>query len=357
VVETLLDSPTKWLSGDGPDAAIAVNCRVRLSRSLADFSFPARCSVDELRSIEERLVRALEDGNLPFKGCYCTLLNLDLREARFLIERQLVTEALVQAQGPRGVYIADDQCVSIMINGEDHLCHQVCASGFQLQEAWGCLNLIDDALAGTFDFAFDERLGYLNTDVGSIGTGLRAGVVVHLPALTMSGSIPTIEHQLPEDYHRIEVLFGNFNQGHGDLYELSNSATLGRSEEEIIFHLKEATVELMARERAAREAILAEGAYGLKDRIGRALGVARGAQMLELGEAMSILSSIRFGVATGLVDGHSVQHLNKLLVGAQSAHLEVKRAQRQATAEEKTPVSSELALNVERVHLFRTCFS
>lgn len=347
MIETLLDKPLQWLAGDGPEADLAVGSYGVLARNLADFPFPARCSDDERRAIEERVLGVLDNVPTLSGGQYCSLLRLPTRETRFLLERRLIVPDLVSGRGPRGVLIAEDQCASVMINGSDHIVVQVVASGLQLPEAWARLSTIDDALSNALDFAFHKRLGHLTASLGQTGTGLRAAAILHLPGLAMSSKTANLQHRLNADRHLFDGMYKLASETLGDLYLLSNQSTLGRSEEETLFHLRHCAMEVMGEEHAARDTMLNEMPRGIQDRVGRALGVARGARLLEFGEALSLLSSIRLGVATGNAEGYALSCVNDLLFAAQPAHLEMKAGH----------ACNELTLSMERADLFRARFS
>lgn len=347
MVETLLSKPAQWLSGDGPEADVAVGCRCRLVRNLADFPFRGRCTDDERRMIEDRLVGVFDTLNLLATGNYWSLSDLDSREARFLCERRLVTSRLLEDEGPRGVYIADDQSLSISINEENHITLVGLASGIRMQEVWARLNLIDDTLAGALDFAFDDRLGYLAADLSDLGTGLRIDVTLHLPGLAMTGGMSDIEDLVREKRHSLLPLYGPKGEAQGDLYQLVNTSTLGPSEEEAIFHLRHLALEIVAGEREARTRVMVQEPRQLEDRVGRALGLARGARLLAFDEALTVLSSLRFGVSQGLLDQFTLQHVNDVFMGAQSAHIEMKCGH---TCDEPT-------LSGERADLFRSRFA
>ena len=118
-------------------------------------------------------------------GQYLSMASLPRRDAHALAERRLISFEHARGKAHTGVYVSDDQCTSIAVNGSDHLCITVLASGLQLQEAWTRLNVQDDILAGSLDCAYDRRFGYLTASLGHVGTGLKAGVVLHLPGLSM----------------------------------------------------------------------------------------------------------------------------------------------------------------------------
>ncbi|HOZ46385.1 MAG TPA: hypothetical protein PLO37_14800 [Candidatus Hydrogenedentes bacterium] len=269
---------------------------------------------------------------------------------------------------PQGVYVADDHSMSVMINGPEHLCVRVLVSGLQLQEAWARLNMADDTLASALDFAFDERYGYLTGDLAYAGTGFRINVILHLPALAMTNAVhsladsaktrrqrlqgvrpmvavrlcprPVATNEVASDSAPVkhlvgivsEAIYGDLSgalcaaaeDARGDLYMLSNTVTLGVSEEELVFDLRHFAAEIVKEEQQARETLLKEGALRIEDRVARAVGLARSARLLSLSEALDMLSSIRLGVATGLVSDHRIVDINRLLLDVQNGHVRMK---------------------------------
>ncbi len=386
VVDALLDKAPKWLSARGETASVALMCQCALSRNFGDLPFPARCSEEERALVEERVVSVLDGLNLLTHGQYYALHELPAREVRFLAERRLITYDLMCAGGPRGVYVSDDQGLCIMTNGADHLCNRAMQPGLQLQEAWARLNLMDDTLSGMLDFVFNERLGFLTSELGNIGTGLKVGVLLHLPALTladrilefaerasglglqMGGAIagpgkpsgaPRLESALTPDqlggtvepitdqalYNNLNgAVSGTLQEAVGDLFVLSSISTLGSPEEEIVFQVRHMAQEIVREEQAARALLLSDTMPRLEDQIGRAAGVAAGARLLEFEEGVSLLSSLRLGVELGVLPNHTLGQVNELLLAAQGAHIEVARGRSYDA----------ITLNKARADLFRS---
>jgi protein arginine kinase len=219
-------------------------------------------------------------------------------------------------------------------------------SGLQLQSLWGRLSTIDDAMTGALDFAYHERFGYLTSALDSVGTGLHVAAVLHMPGLAAMNGVLEVEKSARELGHTLSGVFGKLASEPADLFCLANASTLGRSEEELVYHSRNLVSELLQRERAARETMFEEGRRGIEDRVGRALGVARGARLLDLEEALGVLSSLRLGAVHGLVDAISLKSLNELLLAAQPGHIQMKLG-RDCDA---------LTLSFERADLFRAQF-
>ncbi len=346
MVETLIDKPAKWLEGSGPEAATVVFSQGSLVRNLADYPFPGRCNDEDLRTAEERILTALESAGLLSQGQYYSLPEASKREAQFFLERQLINEALLHGRGARGVFVSDEQSLSIMVNEANHLRITATASGLDLDAIWTRLSAAEKTLANSLDFAFEDRLGYLTAALGQVGTGLILNAVTHLPALARLGRVLGLEQRIRDQRHVLQALFGSINEPVGDLYRVSNQATLGRSEEEIVYHLRHITRDILKEEQEARNTMIEEGRLTLEDRVNRALGSARGARLLELGEALDILSSLRLGHATGYLEGFTCRKLNELLIEAQPAHLELRQGSQEGC--------DELTLSVARANLYRT---
>jgi protein arginine kinase len=216
----------------------------------------------------------------------------------------------------------------------------------QPQEVWNTLSAIDDALDMPLDYAYHEKHGFLTSALYEVGTGLKVRAALHLHALAAEGLVSDVIDSAHVDHHDFEGEFGPVATAPGDLFSLTNRSTLGISEGEIDFHLRAFTGKLAQQERDARAALAGNG-LALADRVGRALGVARGARVLAWEEALTLLSHLRLGVATGHLDSTTYAAIDELQIIAQPAHLEFRLG-----------VSSEdVAINAARADLFRERFA
>ena len=386
-LNTLRKEEPLWFSGEAPESAIAIFSQCSVGRNLTDFPYPRRCSEDEKSTVEAHVIRALDNLASFTDGQYYTFSDLSSREIRFLAERRLITYELMMASGPRGVYISTDQSLSIMVNGLDHICIRVLLPGSQLPQAWERLNAVDNALNDELGFSFHNRLGFLTSVLGNVGTGLKSGVVLHLPALSSLGLISKWGGRAEEQHVRLlgmtigtpgdtqthihEVtaspselntepeyhqslysdmngaLSGTLSEAQGDLYLLVNQSTLGTSEEELLFQVKQTASEIITAEKNSRQQLLSGRENGIEDRVGRAQGIAAGARVLGFAEAINVLSSLRLGVATGVLADHQVEDVNQLMAASQGGHLEL----------DSDNPCDDLALNTKRANLFRASFS
>lgn len=347
MVETLLEKQAQWMLADGPDADIAITCECRLARNLADYPFPGQCSDREKETILDRVAGVLGSLGILSTGQFWSLDDLGGRDAKLLEERRLISRTLVDGTGSRGVYISEDQALSVSINDDDHLTIRGVGSGLNLQDVWARVNLVDDALAGVLDYAFSERLGFLTSSVHDVGTGLKAGFILNIPGLIMKKELDEARAMVMAKRHTIEGLFSSKGLAPGELFVLSSDGGLGRSEAEIVYHVKHLASEVIARERDARSTLASEAPLEIEDRVGRALGVARGARLVAFNEALALLSSLRLGVSSGLLDQITLHQVNDVFMACQSAHIRLKCGRD----------CDELTLSAERADLFRARFA
>ena len=318
MIETMTNKAPKWLDASGPDADIVISTHCRLVRNLADYPFPEQCTDEEKSQVEGRILDALHNMNVLDKAEYYPLQELDELEAQFLIERELITSDMITATGPRGVYFNEEQSTSIAINDTNHLTLINHSAGQQLQDNWAHLSIADDTLASVLDMAFSDKYGYLTTHLSEVGTGLQASAILHLPALTMLNTIQSIntdQHILP--------LYPQKSSANGEYYRISSPSSLGLSELEIIYHLVQTIDQIITQERDARTQLSITHPNQIEDRIYRAIGLSQSARLLAFNEGVGVLSSIRLGIANGLLKNLSLKTVNQIFMNAHDAHLRI----------------------------------
>jgi protein arginine kinase len=209
-----------------------------------------------------------------------------------------------------------------MINEEDHLRMQVMRSGLALMEAWEEANAIDDSLEEKMSFAYHPQLGYLTACPTNVGTGLRASVMLHLPALVIAKQIEKVFKALHKINLAVRGLYGEGSQASGDFYQISNQVTLGSSEVKIIQNITTVVPQIIHYEREARQTLVTESRQTLQDRVARSLGILRSAHSISSEETMHHLSNVRMGINLGLIDNLAIPTINEMFIHTQPAHLQ-----------------------------------
>ena len=302
---------------------IVLSSRLRLARNLAGRPFPNRLDDTAATALAQEVADCLTKLTPENDWQLLRLDDLLQAEKGVLLEKHLLSRDILQHTPGRLLAVNGLQSLAVMINEEDHMRMQVILPGLQLAAGWQQLSVLDDKLALGLDFAYDEKLGFLTSCPSNLGTGLRASVMLHLPALHLTNKLEGIFRQLPQVGLTVRGVYGEGSQSQSGLYQISNQISLGYSEDDIISRLQQLVEEIIANEMQAREWLRQNRLLWLQDRVGRAVGALANAWLLSSGEAMEHISMLRLGLAMGLCDSIGYQELNLMMLSVQTPFLQV----------------------------------
>ena len=317
----------KWYQKTGSQGDVVISTRIRFARNLNEFPFPCKLNSTKRAEVISLVKDSLKELNKNKK-----IKNLDLKfveleklskaEKNSLVERHLVSPEFIKKSSEKGLILSQDESVSIMINEEDHIRLQVIRDGLNFEESYLIANLIDDILDKKLSFAFDENLGYLTQCPTNLGTGMRASVMLHLPALRESGKMSKIASSISKLGLAIRGIYGEGTDPKADLYQLSNQVTLGLSEQASIKNLEDIAMQLIMQERTSRSEMIKH--IEIVDLIHRSYGVLANARLVSESEFMKLISNIRLGVSTGELKDIALELIDSLIIDVQPAMLEVR---------------------------------
>ena len=304
-----------WYNTVGKENDIILSSRVRFARNLAGFPFGSRLKDEQAHQIVDQVSALLAQNGFEKKE------NLSPIEALSYVEKHYISREFAEKKGPHALLTNDPCGYAVMVCEEDHLRMQCILPGLALDEAYASLCRLDDLMDAHFEVAFDERFGYLTHCPTNLGTGMRASVMMFLPALTMAGRIGLLASQLSKLGLTMRGLYGEGTSAQGNLYQISNQITLGLTEEDTIKKLSDVIRQICESERSLRKLINEEQNPELVDRICRAEGILRHAFLLSSSEFISLYSDVRLGLSLGIISGISYEQLDELFVGVMPATL------------------------------------
>lgn len=287
-----------WYKENNND--IVISTRIRLARNMKKYPFPNAMTEAQLKSAVTEVENAVTGGNSTLSKTFKNLHMSELDEIGRgeLVEKHLISPGL----GKRAsVMISDDECMSIMLMEEDHIRLQIIKGGFCLDEAWNLADKVDDVIEESIEYAFHKDFGYLTACPTNTGTGLRASVMMHLPALTMTNNMDRIISSASNLGIAVRGLYGEGSKAYGSLYQISNQITMGMSEEELIEKLKNIVGQIKGHEEKMRETLMKENKDALEDRLWRSYGTLKYARSITSNEAKSLISDVILGVNMGII--------------------------------------------------------
>ncbi|QAA30772.1 protein arginine kinase [Clostridium manihotivorum] len=337
-----------WINGaEAGNDEIVISSRVRLARNLKKIPFTNRMDESAGRENVDRIEGAFylnQENREKFTTIRLWESNGNVSTSYF--EKHLISPNLLKSYKKTAFLVDKDETMSIMINEEDHIRLQCITKGFNVREAYNEANKLDDMLEQYLDYAFDEKFGYLTACPTNLGTGMRASVMIHLPALTMNKEIDGLIKGLAQVGMTIRGLYGEGSNADSNIYQISNQVTLGVTEEEIITNLQAVVSQVVAQEIKSRESLRANYEYEILDKIYRSIGILKNAIILSSKECLELLSYVRLGVEMSIINDVDKKLLNSLLVSIQPASLQLKVGRK----------LSERERDVERGKLVREAF-
>ena len=321
-LDKIITSPSPWLEPGGPHDDIVLSTRMRLARNVAGRPFLNRLKPDEQQDLEAYLKKAVVTALRPDKYTWLELEDLSDIDRQCLVERHLISRELAAGEGPRGVAIGPKQRIAIMANEEDHLRLQVYSAGLQLEGTWQEADAIDDRLEEQVTYTFSPTLGYLTACPTNVGTGMRASVMLHLPALVLTKQIEKVFNAVGRMRLAVRGLYGEGTQATGDIYQISNQVSLGRTEKDILETLGAVIPQIIAYEQQARDVLATQSPTALDDRVFRSWALLTHARVICSEETLTLLSAVRLGIHLGRLKGVDIGAVNELFLMTRRGHIQ-----------------------------------
>lgn len=309
------------LNPKSPESDIIISTKLRVARDLKGEKFPQQSDAKSLENILNLVQRVFDDSFNRANYSYYRIHRMEEIARFMLVERSAVSLEFAQLDRPRGLFLFRGEGKSVMINEEDHLCFQTKTAGLDGERTWKMMRKLMAPMAEYLDYARNPRLGYLTSCPTNVGTGLRLSFQCHLPGLLSAERFTQVASDLITAGVNINGFFGEGSPDHGDIFQLSNKATLGISEEDTIRRTSSIISTIITEERNAREFIKDNRPLETYDRVSRAYAITTYAKLIGIEEYMKHLSALRLGLSLGWITGIDLLTLNTLLVFGQPAHI------------------------------------
>ncbi len=311
---------SNWYLQNGKDSDVVVSSRIRLVRNLSGFKYIYKCTKIEQEKILESIKEIVPSLGYGLK--YIDLDDIDDITKVSLVEKHLISPEFISDNKIRkAIIINDEENICIMINEDDHIKLQVFSSGQELENLMNLVIEIDEKIGEMLNYSYNKNFGYLATSPINIGTGMRASVIVHLPALALTGNLSKILRIINNMGMSIKGIYGEGTQNVGDLYQISSNQTIGVTEKEIISSIKSITEKVIEQERLARK-YLCKNQIEIEDRVYRAYGIMSNALKISADECKKLLSEVKLGTDLGIIKELDDSKVKKLELYTKSGNLQ-----------------------------------
>ncbi|MBO7390686.1 MAG: ATP--guanido phosphotransferase [Clostridia bacterium] len=281
---------------------IVISSRARLARNLSGVKFPSKITPDEVSVVERAAIAAAKK---VFDAAFYRISDLDDSDVEYLVEGHFISRTLLESPYA-ALILSKDKKMSVMLQEEDHIRSQYILPGLALQECFAQVKEYDQMLRGETYLAYDKQLGYLTACPTNVGTGLRASVMMFLPALSMAGGIGELENELKSANLTIRGALGEGTKAEGYRYQISNAISLGVAEETILNRVESAAGRIREIEMKTLAAQYDRDRFRMEDSVLRSDAILRSARILTQDELETLIVYEKIGVALGLIDATNV---------------------------------------------------
>ena len=292
---------SNWYQNEAVNSDIAVSSRIRIARNLKGIPFPSKMSLEQNKELNKKVKSAITNSNSSLAKSlkYIEMRDIPENQRFAMVERHIISPEFATKGLDGAIILSSDESISIMVGEEDHIRIQVILGGLNIDAAYNIADEIDTLLYNSLDFAFDSKLGFLTECPTNLGTGLRASVMLHLPALETSGEMESLSQSISKIGFTVRGMYGEGTKSLASLYQISNQITLGLSEKNALDNLKIITAQLIEKEKEIRDGY---NKLKIEDLCFRALGLLQNSRILSSEEAMNLLSSVKLGKSMGILD-------------------------------------------------------
>jgi protein arginine kinase len=314
-----------WYQDKQTDEGQILSSRIRLARNIRKYPFRQRLSAEGAKAMIQETLNAVKNERTALSTQYreIDIAQFTATEQKVFVEKHIVSPEFLKEEVPRGLLLKDDENVSIMVNEEDHIRIQTIAAGDGLNAAFELAGHMDDLIEESVEYAFDKDYGYLTACPTNTGTGLRASFMIHLPILERTGQLKNLLPAISKFGIALRGLYGEGTESQGGIYQISNQITLGKSEQEIIQGLQNVARNVINKENLLQTKMLEQHGADIENNIYRAYGILAYGKKINAKEAMDLLSEIRLGYLTGLLElPKPAKCIYQIMMEIQPGHLQ-----------------------------------
>lgn len=332
-----------WYLESGKDSDVIVSSRIRLARNIKEFPFKLKMTKED----KEKLIEKVKfiSPSIGYGLKFFHLKDIDDISKMALVEKHIISpEIALNKEQEEAILINKEENICIMLNEEDHIRLQVFTSGLDLQNTLNLAIELDEKLDELLGFSYKKEYGYLTACPTNVGTGLRASVMVHLPALKITGNLSKVLHIVNNFGMTIRGSYGEESRAKSDIYQISNNQTLGMTETEIVANLENITKKVVEQERLARK-YLTKNSDELEDKVYRSYGVLTNARKLSSEECDSLLSDVKLGTDLGIISELNDKKVKELILDTKPASLQ-KRVGKLLEAKERDKQRAQIVRDI-----------
>ena len=308
-----------WFLQSGNESDVILTSKITLARNISGINFASKMSKEEKAKVYNKM-KEITPG-IGYGLRFLDLNSIPLIDRECLEEKHIISRNFALGKFPNSALIInDDENIIIKVNGENHIEIIGIAAGLDLTNLMNLLIEIDQKIETMIPYSYSDKYGYLTTNPADVGTGMRAYVYAHLPAIEITGNIRNLSNMVNNLSLSLKGVFGETNSIEGNIYRVSNNQTLGVTEKEVIKNLNIVANKICQQERTARK-YLTKKPIDLEDSLYRSYGILTNARKIGFLESLNLISNVKLGVDLGIITELNDKKIKELYLYTKSANM------------------------------------
>ena len=267
--------------------------KVIISRNLKDFKFTSKISEEEKQLILKKVDEALKG-----KMSLLNINQLDVQVFKHLKGQDLILNS------SQNLFVGKRESLAINMFSGEHVSIVSTCDGFNKIAVTNAVEL-SQTLSDKIQFAYNDEMGYLMSDLNNVGSGIKLESVIMLSAITKINKVEQLKQNLSKLGYSLK------ETKYPAVYTLSTKCNLGISEKKIFEDFESTLSKLQELEIESVKMLDATNHDEMLDKVNRSVAILNSANLLNYDELFNIIVNLRMGVNIGLINLSS-EVINKL---------------------------------------------
>ncbi len=281
-----------WFDNKGNDMDVVLYSVANIVRNVKGFPFVPRMISADYENVIDIVRQTTSGGDYSF----ARIAELDNEAKADIYNSAFSNSKFLNDNDHAAILLNKNGKSAIVLNDGEHIRITALEAGSGFMAAYKEADSIALMLERQLEIAYSEKLGFLTSNINSVGTGLTLGIVVCIPGIDKtSNMINHVKDRLKKfDWAIDQYPIPNvgFEQG---VYIVHNITTLGTTEEQLLMNATTIINEIIQCEHKCRANLIQNRYQIIEDKYYRAHAILGNARKLDLLEAFEHLNWLRLG--------------------------------------------------------------
>ena len=281
-----------WYEKEGNNMDVVLSTKIVLNRNIKGFPFPPKMSDADRENVLGMARQAAGSMGLNFVRTD----ELEDTAKADLYNQFYAGYAFLNSNAKTGYLMSKTEGLGVIINNTDHISIVSMVPGTDVVTAYKRADELAVQFEKSMDIAYTDKFGFLTSQIKSVGTGMQLMMTLALPGIEKTeGAVQVLAKRVEKyDWQMIPMTHSDGIRESG-IYVLTNVATLGITEQELIDKTRKVQEDIIKLENSCRKNICTKKKGVVEDQYYRAYATLSYCRRIETAEALTLINWLRLG--------------------------------------------------------------